>query len=128
MTRRTRPSRISRHRMPVFRPTAFVLVPAAGVGLAIILYLLWGTGKKPDSGPAPKDSVAVADTGRPRGPRAPSDWFHAQRAYPYNDVDPADLARARTEARAMRSAVAGGAVWDPVGPTNIGGRIPDLAV
>jgi photosystem II stability/assembly factor-like uncharacterized protein len=114
--------------MPVFRPTAFALVPAAGVGLAIILYLILGTRKEPDTAPAPKDSVAVEDSGRPRGPRAPSDWFHAQRAYPHTDVNPADLARARAEARAMRSAVAGGAVWDPVGPTNIGGRIPDLAV
>jgi photosystem II stability/assembly factor-like uncharacterized protein len=114
--------------MPVFRPTAFVLVPAAGVGLAIVLYLMLGVGKQPDQAPAPKDSVATEDSGRPRGPRAPSDWFHAQRAYPHTDIKPADLARARMQARAMRSAVAGGAVWDPVGPTNIGGRIPDLAV
>jgi photosystem II stability/assembly factor-like uncharacterized protein len=64
-----------------------------------------------------------------QGESLPNDWFFAQRAYPHESIDPADLSRARDQAAELRAAASDGAVaWDPVGPTNIGGRIADLAI
>ena len=122
--RRSRPSRIDRHRMPVFRPAAFLLVPAAGLGLVLILYILWSVRQN-----AKADADPSASPNKPGGPNAPSEWFYAQRVYPHAEIKPEDLARARNEGALLRQAASDAAVpWDPVGPINIGGRIADLAV
>jgi len=122
--RRSRPSRIDRHRMPVFRPAAFLLVPAAGLGLVLILYILWSVRQN-----AKADTDPTAAPQKPGGPHAPSEWFYAQRVYPHAEIKPVDLARARNEGALLRQAVSDAAVpWDPVGPINIGGRIADLAI
>jgi photosystem II stability/assembly factor-like uncharacterized protein len=62
-------------------------------------------------------------------PREPNRWFHAERAYPFGTI-PRDLWRAaQAEAAAMRQlAPPGTASWTPRGPTNVGGRITDIAV
>jgi len=61
----------------------------------------------------------------------PSDWFFAQRAYPYGEVNLEAYREAVYEAmqtRRKRSATFDDVVWIPAGPTNIGGRITDFAV
>lgn len=60
----------------------------------------------------------------------PSEWFHSQRAYPYDDFPlesyhKALLAKERMEVPG--DAIAS-AMWEPVGPSNIGGRITALVV
>jgi len=59
----------------------------------------------------------------------PSDWFLRQRAWPQQDIDPEARLAAYDQARSLQ-AIAGGrsaGQWDPVGPTNVGGRIADIA-
>ena len=81
--------------------------------------------------------------------RAPNPWFFAERAYPSGRIPPRALVRARAQAEALAehrfmtrgpsakpsqtgSGASTGAssapAWIPRGPTNIGGRITDLAV
>ena len=60
--------------------------------------------------------------------KAPSDWFHVQRAWPHADIDPAARLAAYAAARELRSRqLRDAAAWEPVGPTNVGGRIADVA-
>ena len=91
-------------------------------------------------------ALGLRELGRPGDPRtelvpspaasesplareAPNEWFHRQRAWPRDDIDPAARLRAWEQAVEMRSRErAGAAAWDPVGPVNIGGRITDVAV
>jgi photosystem II stability/assembly factor-like uncharacterized protein len=64
--------------------------------------------------------------------QAPSDWFFAQRAFPYGTI-PADkvdeaLAQARLDRRqAALTTTAGTLTWTCAGPFNIGGRVTALA-
>ncbi|HVF19062.1 MAG TPA: hypothetical protein VNA14_02330 [Mycobacteriales bacterium] len=65
---------------------------------------------------------------------APGDWFDRQRAGADGQVDPAAYAAALTQAErlradtARRDPVLAGAPWQLMGPTNVGGRVLDLAV
>jgi len=107
---------MARHRLP--RLTEALAAAAFLGGLILVL--------GPVS-PPPRSQKAGG------GPSAPSDWFFAQRAYPHHDINPADLARARAQAAVLRAQTEatggrGAAFWNPVGPTNIEGRIADLAV
>jgi len=84
----------------------FILLPV----LALVLLTV----------PGPRDMLPV---------KTPNPWFHAQRAYPIGFI-PLDRWRAAQEqARQLEAAapVRGGS-WVPRGPTNIGGRITDVAV
>ncbi|MFH2001022.1 MAG: hypothetical protein ABIK28_15175, partial [Planctomycetota bacterium] len=75
------------------------------------------------------DFSQIRGNGKP--PRAPNPWFFAERAYPHGHI-PLEQWRAakqqaatlKTEAAARNSSMP----WEPRGPTNIGGRITDLAV
>ena len=66
----------------------------------------------------------------------PNEWFYAQRAYPLNQVDPEMRLQAAQEYRgkraAAREASAAGVEallnWQLAGPTNVPGRVTDLAV
>ncbi len=66
----------------------------------------------------------------------PNEWFYTQRAYPSNLVDPVERVKAadgyrdmRARARAESSLGTDAALnWQLAGPTNIPGRITDLAV
>jgi len=66
----------------------------------------------------------------------PNEWFYLQRAYPSNLVDPVQRIKAADEYRELRararaeSALGAEAAlnWQLAGPTNIPGRITDLAV
>jgi photosystem II stability/assembly factor-like uncharacterized protein len=58
------------------------------------------------------------------GPTAPADYLTLKFTSGH-DVTPAQIKRALQQARAMKS---GGGAWGQVGPTNVGGRVTDLAV
>src|SRR5688572_15919448 len=76
---------------------------------------------------------AVPELSRKVGKRAgqiPNDWFHIQKAYPYDEVPLGAYRRAREQAQAMMEAhlaaqqgKTAAATWSSVGPSNIGGRI-----
>ncbi len=59
----------------------------------------------------------------------PSDWFYRQRAYPYDDIPREKQKLALKTAEKMRDAhERDGILWVEAGPTNIPGRITDIAV
>ncbi|MFQ5906291.1 MAG: FlgD immunoglobulin-like domain containing protein [bacterium] len=62
--------------------------------------------------------------------RRPGEWFLIQRAYPQFKINYDVLNRARDQAEEMRarSLAQQPPTWKPAGPTNIGGRIADIAV
>jgi len=83
----------------------------------------------------PKESGPFR-TGKAAG-RLPNDWFYRQRAYPDREFSTQAYLRATEEARADRAVLLGGpgapgnrggAVWEAVGPVNIGGRVTAVAV
>lgn len=59
----------------------------------------------------------------------PSDWFLRQRTWPHDDILQESRLAAHAQATALRSFARGTATgtWEPVGPTNIGGRVTDVA-
>lgn len=63
-------------------------------------------------------------------PEPPSDWFYAQRAYPYGEVNPKNLIAAIKHKKEMSNSQLRSndfsKPWEAVGPNNIGGRITDL--
>jgi photosystem II stability/assembly factor-like uncharacterized protein len=62
--------------------------------------------------------------------RRPGEWFLIQRAYPQFKINYDVLNQARTEAQEMRKRQTATEVpaWKEAGPTNVGGRIADVAV
>ena len=68
-------------------------------------------------------------------PRAPSKWFHAERAFPRGDIPRQEWREAQMQARILRDearqSASGGLkteAWIPRGPVNVGGRITSMAV
>ncbi len=66
---------------------------------------------------------------------APDDWFHAQRAFPGDEVPQGKFQAALEQVMTERqvealapTASAASLTWQPVGPYNIGGRVTALAV
>jgi photosystem II stability/assembly factor-like uncharacterized protein len=62
--------------------------------------------------------------------RFPNDWFLLQRAWPHDDIRQASRLAAWQAARALQDAAdapAARASWTFAGPTNVGGRIADVA-
>lgn len=65
------------------------------------------------------------------GPAGSDQWFAAQRTYPYGRLDLGKLnqsARAQANALRTKSSSLAANAWTSLGPTNIGGRVTDLAV
>ena len=60
----------------------------------------------------------------------PNDWFFLQRAYPLGDIPIQQRLASLEQARQMREKMGNksGVVWSEAGPTNIPGRITDLAI
>jgi photosystem II stability/assembly factor-like uncharacterized protein len=60
----------------------------------------------------------------------PSEWFHSQRAYPYNDFPLESYHKAILDKAKMEvsSDAISTVAWESVGPSNIGGRITALVV
>lgn len=74
---------------------------------------------------------------RGRSPKTfayPNDWFYIQRAYPGKDVPVAERLKAADHAKSLRAETkqkaANAAIpsWSLAGPTNIPGRVADLAI
>ncbi|MBD3333941.1 MAG: hypothetical protein GF355_00310, partial [Candidatus Eisenbacteria bacterium] len=108
---------------------------------AVVLLWFAGHGGTPEGGDrAPDGEPASAlapvkerslERGDGRPPKAPNPWFFAERAYPLGRIPRAAWQEAQLRAAALREvARAGGreTVWTQLGPTNIGGRITDVAV
>ena len=53
-------------------------------------------------------------------------WFRARAAWPYRDASGEHLATQREKIKAQASAVPTDRQWEPIGPTNIGGRLTSL--
>ncbi len=115
---------------PAGRAPALLLF--ALLALVLSLSLLLREGASPAGPPAKQHSRHPGDG---LAPKAPNPWFFAERAFPTGHIPAEIMQRARVEAGLLReearaAARAGGrdATWIPRGPTNIGGRITDLAV
>jgi photosystem II stability/assembly factor-like uncharacterized protein len=62
-------------------------------------------------------------------PRAPNPWFFAKRAFPFGKIPIDQWRLAQRQARALKTRTAPDApVWIQRGPTNVGGRMTDIAV
>jgi len=62
-------------------------------------------------------------------PKAPNPWFHAKRAFPQGEIPREEWRRAQLQATALREeSDARDGTWIARGPTNVGGRITDIAV
>jgi photosystem II stability/assembly factor-like uncharacterized protein len=62
-------------------------------------------------------------------PRAPNPWFFVERAFPFGEIPREHWRRAQAQAAALKGAAAArAATWTQRGPTNIGGRMTDIAV
>lgn len=101
------------------------LFPALIFGVA-----LWRSSTSGDLSASPIELETDPAGREDRPPRAPNDWFHAQRAFPSDRIPIARWRAARANADALRERGGrqGGPVWAPRGPENIPGRITDLAV
>lgn len=86
---------------------------------------------RPPSEPQPGDPQATPRDGEDADApgRFPNEWFLRQRAWPQADIAQQSRLAAFSEARALQSVMRGAATgaWEPVGPTNVGGRVADLA-
>ena len=78
---------------------------------------------------APWKSVVSRAPGDGAPPRAPNPWFFVERAYPLGAIPRARWEQAQLDARLLReeAGVRSGS-WQARGPTNIGGRMTDIAV
>lgn len=103
-----------RTRLAVLALVAVTVLLAGGIGLRSV----WHPGSDPAS--------------ERRPPKAPNPWFFLERAYPQGKIPrdvwhaaQADAQRIRSEAAARGDSRG---TWDFRGPTNIGGRITDIAI
>jgi photosystem II stability/assembly factor-like uncharacterized protein len=70
-------------------------------------------------------------TEKKRTEEYPSDWFYAQRAYPYDYIKPEIYRQVLNQAQLLRekpTQTRSLNAWQLAGPVNIGGRIPSIAV
>ena len=106
-------------------------VPALLLFALLALLLAVGLLLRPGAAPGPPAKQHSQRAGDGLIPKAPNPWFFAERAFPTGHIPAEIMQRARQEAVLLREeARAGGrdATWIPRGPTNVGGRITDLAV
>ncbi|MFH1374721.1 MAG: glycosyl hydrolase [bacterium] len=68
----------------------------------------------------------------PRAKRRPNDWFYVQRAYPEVSISAAARLKAAEQAQQLAASAVhrrtDPIVWEEAGPSNVPGRITDLAV
>jgi hypothetical protein len=89
----------------------------------------------PDVGAAGGEEEAAEEAeerGAPEaGPAGADQYFTAQRLYPYTrplSLDAAYRAAQEQSTRVARSSIGAAAAWQPLGPSNIGGRVTDIVV
>jgi photosystem II stability/assembly factor-like uncharacterized protein len=81
-----------------------------------------------------EDESAEGSGGVEEGPRDPGEWLELQRGGLDGSVRSRDFARAMKQSQAVARTTAevapevAGAEWELMGPTNIGGRVVDIAV
>lgn len=77
----------------------------------------------------PRHSVSALSPGASEELKhVPGDWFFRQRAYPSGKIDRQPLLRTRQARRTRIKTIRSANYWQPAGPTNIPGRITDLAM
>ena len=104
------------------------------VSLALAVTVVFGVVALFGPKPLPADQLRpskqysrVRNDGLP--PKTPNPWFFVERAYPFGEIPREHWRMAQTQAAALQPAEAAlGAAWTQRGPTNIGGRITDIAV
>jgi photosystem II stability/assembly factor-like uncharacterized protein len=106
------------------------LALAAAIGLVAFGVITGDSGERAAvSSPALTEEEQEEEGGA--GPAEPDEWFLAQRAAGSGTFDQQDFVRAANQAGAIRSSTPSKdfrAGWQLTGPTNVGGRIVDLAV
>lgn len=113
------------------RPGHERLRPLVSVALGVILVslLAYQNPVGPPAVPAqPHNPISMSPAdGLP--PKAPNPWFFLERAYPFDRIPHDVWEQALIQARILKEqAGPRSATWTFRGPTNIGGRITDLAV
>ena len=107
------------------------------LAVAVGLFAFGVVGVGPDDARTSPAFAPAVEENEGLGPAEPDEWFIMQRAGgPGETIDQGALARATEQAQTLLAAAEndGGparirrGVWDTVGPTNIGGRITDLAL
>jgi photosystem II stability/assembly factor-like uncharacterized protein len=78
----------------------------------------------------PSFESAKEKEGEKEEEKKPNDWFFMQRAYPLGDIPIEQYLISLEQAQLMRAKAGNknGEVWSEAGPTNIPGRITDLAI
>ncbi|UCD17607.1 MAG: thrombospondin type 3 repeat-containing protein, partial [Candidatus Zixiibacteriota bacterium] len=111
------------------------LLPAIFIVIFALFYLMIGVHTEPADQAGFSDPIYAelkASGQIQSGKMRPSDWFYRQRAYPTNKIPDGQPMKAYLEAQSMRSsALKSGKdapAWQEAGPTNIPGRITDLAI
>ncbi len=110
-----------------------------GLGLALVMTIVFLTIDGNNQPPAERSALSsqayysMKRGGKvPKLQKRPSDWFYVQRAYPNTEVPvEARLEAAKQAQQHQAEAAAKGTddvVWAEAGPSNIPGRITDLAV
>jgi photosystem II stability/assembly factor-like uncharacterized protein len=109
--------------------------------IPLLVLVLLGNLAVSSADTVPVDGVTIGPEVRPRppqvgggerGPAGADHFFTAQRLYPFDrslSIDAAYRAAQDQAAQAARSSsFAAAAAWQPLGPSNIGGRVTDLVV
>ncbi|MFT4605497.1 MAG: photosystem II stability/assembly factor-like uncharacterized protein, partial [Rhodothermales bacterium] len=107
--------------------TAFFFVILAGVTLVAA----WPTDEQQPEQQPERQAQRPAQSPRPaESAKQPSETGWLQRTYPHFDADPLAYRDALAQKTALKSAHKNARLgsWDFAGPTNIGGRITDLAI
>ncbi|MFN8547999.1 MAG: hypothetical protein U0527_08565 [Candidatus Eisenbacteria bacterium] len=63
-----------------------------------------------------------------KGERTPNPWFYLERAFPRGEIPIDAWHEAQLAARELKQAAPRSGSWVFRGPTNVGGRVTDLAV
>jgi hypothetical protein len=121
------------------RPTRLLVLAAIAASSALVVPLWLRARDEAGGRPAPSHGEARGEV-RGDAEKVPNDWFHLQRALPYDEIPLEAPRRALDQALALRAAAGGGgadaredagkaasAAWALAGPTNIGGRITAIA-
>ena len=114
----------------------YLLVAAAVIALVVIAFVwLWEWPSQQTSSTGFSDPVyaELKKSGKiKRAKQMPNEWFLMQRAYPYQTVPEGKYLEALEEARSVSKSAPqhrlSDIVWTQAGPSNIPGRITDLAV
>jgi photosystem II stability/assembly factor-like uncharacterized protein len=105
---------------------------ATAIALAVLALTLWRTAdNRLRESAYEEEHEREGEKGEIEEP--PNDWFYMQRAYPGTDISVEARQLAYNRAGQLRQAASTKAAttvptWSPAGPTNIPGRIVDLAV